>query len=338
MEKRQNKRDNPHINGTPASSGILNDSQGICGGVSPERGLRRRKQKKLKNRIHATVLRYLIITLGCFSLGAGIALFLDPNRIAPGGITGIAIILNKFLPVNTGLLILILNVPLLIFGFIQFGKRFIFSTVYATLVLSAATDLAAFIAAQFDVQAVTDDIFLAALFGGILSAVGLGLVFRCQCTTGGLDIAVSFIHKKWRHLGVGKIFLLLDFLIAGISAIVFKDADVGLYACVSIIVYSALMDVIIYGGNGAKVIYIVSNTPERIKSRLLSELEIGATDIEGVGGYTGERKTILMVAVKKLLYPRLRDIVREEDPSAFMIVSDAQEVYGLGFRSHLEDV
>jgi len=291
-----------------------------------------------RQKIIKGVVRYVAITIGCLCLAAGIALFLNPNNISTGGISGIAIILNKFIPVSTGLLILILNIPLLIIGLIVFGKDFLFSTVYATVVLSLATDLITFLGTKFGIVPLTNDLFLAAIFGGILSALGIGTVFRFKGTTGGLDIVVMLIHKKYRYLGVGSIFLIADFLIAGITAIVFKNLEFGLYACVSVIVYSVLMARIDYGGSGAKFIYIVSDNPEKITARILSELEIGVTYVEGVGAYTSKNKQIIMCVVKKHLYPNLRDIVRDEDPEAFMIVSAAQDVYGLGYRSHHEEL
>lgn len=291
-----------------------------------------------RQKIIKGVVRYVAITLGCLCLAAGIALFLNPNNISTGGVAGIAIILNKFIPVSTGLLILILNVPLLIIGLIVFGKDFLFSTVYATVVLSLATDLITYLGTRFGIVPLTDDLFLAAIFGGILSALGIGTVFRFKGTTGGLDIVVMLIHKKYRYMGVGSIFLIADFLIAGVTAIVFRNLGVGLYSCVSVIVYSVLMDRVVYGGNGAKFIYIVSDCPEKIMARILSELNIGATYIEGVGAYTNKSKQIIMCVVKKHIYPNLRDVVRDEDPAAFMIVSAAQDVYGLGYRSHHEDL
>ena len=302
-----------------------------------------------RQKIRAEIVRYLLITLGCVLLGAGIALFLDPNSIAPGGISGVAIILNKFIPLNTGLLIFLLNIPLLLIGLIKFGKQFLFNTVYATIMLSLATDLISFVMERTNMTAVsaltgetliaaTGDLFLAAVAGGVLCAVGLGLVFRCNCTTGGLDIVVMLIHKKWRHLGVGTIFLIVDFVIAGVSAIVFESIEIGLYAAVGIAIYSVLMDVVIYGGNSAKFVHIVSDMNETIKNCILTELEIGVTGFDGVGEYTGDKKKVLMVVVKKHLYPMLRDIIREEDPDAFMIVTSAKEVYGLGYRSHQEDL
>jgi len=184
-----------------------------------------------RQKIIKGVVRYVAITIGCLCLAAGIALFLNPNNISTG--------------VSTGLLILILNIPLLIIGLIVFGKDFLFSTVYATVVLSLATDLITFLGTKFGIVPLTNDLFLAAIFGGILSALGIGTVFRFKGTTGGLDIVVMLIHKKYRYLGVGSIFLIADFLIAGITAIVFKNLEFGLYACVSVIVYSVLMDRIV---------------------------------------------------------------------------------------------
>lgn len=291
-----------------------------------------------KQKIKDTVVRYLLITFGCFCLGAGIALFLDPNMLAPGGVSGLAIILSRFIPLSTGLIILILNVPLLILGLIKFGKEFLFSTVYATVMLAVATDLMSYIAQVCGITAVTHDLFLAALFGGALSAIGLGIVFRNRCTTGGLDIIVKIIHTKHRHLGTGTVYLIVDIVIAAVSAIVFRDVEIGLYACVGIVVQGLLMDVVIYGGAGAKFVYIISCAPDTIKRRICDELEIGATEIEGEGGYTGEKKRNIMCVAKNHLYPKVRDIVREEDPSAFMIVNSAREVYGLGFRDHHEEL
>ena len=303
----------------------------------PPKELPRPADKKRK--VLQLIARYLVITIGCFSLGAGIALFLDPNKLAPGGLSGVAIILNKFVPqVSTGMWMLILNIPLLITGLVVFGKSFLFSTVYATVMLSVATDVVSWLFRLFWKVPLTDDLLLAALFGGMLCALGLGLVFRNKCTTGGLDIVVMLIHKKCRYMSVGILFLIIDFIVAGISAIVFRSLDIGLYACIGIIVYSLLMDVVIYGGNGAKLIYIVSDKPAAIAQRLLTELEVGATYVEGVGAYTNDRKKIILVAVKKHLYPRLRDIVREEDTSAFMIVGSAKDVYGLGFRNHQDEL
>ncbi len=320
-----NEKDLPGA-GDPASAAGQRTSAETSGAAG-----RRKSGKEI-------VTDLLIITLGCFLLAAGIALFLDPNRLAPGGLSGVAIILNKLLPLNTGLLLLILNIPLLIVGLIKFGRQFLFSTVYATVMLSLLTDLISWIAGLFRVEAVTDDLFLASLFGGLLSGAGLGLVFSRGCTTGGLDIVVALIHKRWRHLSVGRIFLAVDFLVAAASAAVFQDIAIGLYASFGILIYSVVMDAILYGGQGEKFVYIVSEIPDGIRARILSELDIGVTDVEGVGGYTGRNKKILLVAVRKHLYPSLRDIVREEDPAAFMIVNDARAVYGEGFRSHHEDL
>ena len=292
---------------------------------------------KNKAKVSEIIIRYLFITLGCFSLAAGIALFLDPNKLAPGGVSGVAIILNKFIPLSTGTIMLILNVPLLILGLIVFGKEFLFSTVYATVVLSLATDLISFIFTKLWIVPLTTDLFLAAIFGGVLSALGLGLVFRFKCTTGGLDIVVELLHKKYRHLGVGAFFLAIDIAVACVAAIVFRELEIGLYAIVTITVYSVLMDFVVYGGNRAKLLYIVSDNPEPIKDRILNELEIGVTYVYGVGAYTDTPKKIIMCAAKKHLYPSIRDIVRKEDPTAFMIVNAAQDVYGEGFQSHHDE-
>ncbi len=278
------------------------------------------------------ILRLFAISLGCIIAGGGIGLFLVPHNLAPGGVSGIAIILAKFLPVPTGTLVLCLNIPLLFLGLWKFGRRFLVSTLYATVLFSLSIDGAAWI---FGARLpLTEDYFLSAVFGGAASAVGLGLVFRFGCTTGGTDIVVKLLRSRYRHIHTGTLFLIVDLLIALSSAFAFQSIEVALYAVVSIVVNGLLMDCVIYGGNEVKLVYVVSGRYREIADRSLRELEIGATFLNGSGAYTNEEKQIVMIAVKKHLFPKLKDIVRELDSSAFMIVSSAQEIYGEGFRDY----
>lgn len=271
-----------------------------------------------------------MITLGGVIGGAGLSVFLEPHNLAPGGVSGIAIILGNFIPVPTGTLVFCLNIPLLALGLWKFGREFLFSTVYATIVFSASIDGAAWLFGPL--IPVTDDLLLSALFGGAVSALGLGIVFRMGCTTGGTDIIVKILRSRYRHIKTGALFLIVDLTIAIISGIVFCDIELAMYAAVAILVNGVVMDFVIYGGNEAKLVYIVSEHFEEIAARALQTLDIGATYLHGTGVYTNAEKKIVMIAIKKHLYPKLKDIVREADPRAFMIVSGAKEIYGEGFR------
>ena len=287
------------------------------------------KKKALKERF----VDYILITLGSLIFAVGISLFLDPNDLAPGGVSGIAIIINHFWqPVNVGIIIVILNIPIMIIGVIKFGFRFLFSSIYAVAVSSAAMEIL-----SRTVGAVTDDKLLAAVAGGALQAIGIGMVFRAGATTGGTDIIVRVLRQKFRYLKTGTLFMFIDGVIIVVSGIVFKDLNVALYAALALTVYMAVFNAVLYGGDSARLVYIISNSKEKIAERIMNELDAGATILDGKGAYTGQKKEVLMVVLRMRSLPEARDIVREEDKNAFMIVTRATSVFGEGFKSHDEE-
>ena len=256
-----------------------------------------------------------------------VSFFLDPNSLAPGGVTGIAIILNRLTGLATGTWLLIINIPILAIGTWKFGLRFILSTMYCTAMTSLFVNLLA------PIGAVTTDPFLAALVGGSLMAVGLGLVFKAGATTGGTDIIIKLLRLKFPHLKTGSLFLVTDAVIVTLSAFAFKDIDVALYAGVVVVINSVLLDVVLYGRDGAKLMFIISDKYEAITKRLLEDLDIGATHISGSGAYSGKSKNVIMCVIKKQLSPKAEEIVREEDPASFLIVTGATEIFGEGYKS-----
>lgn len=274
---------------------------------------------------------YLVITISAIIYAAGVSLFLDPNSLAPGGITGIAIILNRITGVETGTWILGLNVPILILGAWKFGGKFILSTIYCTVLTSVATNLLT------PVGAVTEDPLLAALVGASLMALALGWVFKAGATTGGMDIIVKVLRLKVPHLKTGSLYLLLDATVVTVSAFVFRNVDRALYAGLVVIVTSFLLDVVLYGRDGAKLIYIISDNSEKITKRLLEDLDIGVTYVQGTGAYSGKEKNVIMCVIRKPLSPKAEEIVKEEDPLAFMIVTSATEIYGEGYKSYFSE-
>ncbi len=282
------------------------------------------EQKKTWKR---RVLDYLMITVASFIYAVAVSLFLDPNSLAPGGVTGIAIILNRLSGLETGTWVLIINVPIIILGMWKFGLHFILSTLYCT----AATSFFINLLATFGVA--TEDRLLAALVGGALMAVGIGLVFKAGATTGGTDIIVKLLRLRFPHLKTGSLFLITDAIIVTSSAFVFKDLDVALYAGLVVFINSVLLDVVLYGRDGAKLIFIISDAHASITKRLLEELDIGVTYISGTGAYSGKEKSVIMCVMKKQISAQAEVIVREEDPAAFMIVTSATEIFGEGYKS-----
>lgn len=277
------------------------------------------------------VKKYAIITAAAFLYAAGVSLFTDPNNMAPGGVTGISIILSRFIPISTGTLIFLINVPILIYAVWKFGHELTISSIYAILLISILTNwLEPFGAA-------TDDILLAALVGGSLTAVSVGVIFRAGATTGGMDIIVKALRLRFPHLRTGKIFFLTDALVVTLSGILFRDVNAALYAAISAITTSFVMDIVLYGRDEAKLLYIISSQADRIAERMMAELAVGVTYINGQGAYSGDNKKVILCVVKKPVSPRAEEIVRQEDSESFMIITSASEVFGEGYKSYFSE-
>ncbi|MCM1086980.1 MAG: YitT family protein [Muribaculaceae bacterium] len=275
--------------------------------------------------------KYAVITVSAFINAAAISLFIDPNNMAPGGVTGIAIIISKSLHIETGTLIFILNIPILLFAIWKFGVRFTISTIYATALISIFANILA------PLGAATDDILLAALAGGVLYAVSIGMIMKVGSTTGGMDIIVKWLRRKLPYLKTGVLFFVTDVIIITISGIVFKDIDAALYAGITVVVSSLMLDIVLYGKDEAKLLYIISDKAPEITKRILEELDIGVTQIEGHGAFSGKEKKVLMCAAKKQISPQVEDIVKEEDAEAFMVITSATEIFGEGYKSYFSD-
>lgn len=282
----------------------------------------------MSNTMKQKIKNFIMMTIGAVLYSAAVSLLLDPNSLAPGGVTGVSIILSRLIPVETGTLILLINIPILILGTWKFGWKFIISTIYCIGIVSPLTN---FFGSHFG--AITEDLFLAALAGGALLAVGMGMVFKAKATTGGIDIIVKLLRLKMPHLKTSNLFLLMDAVVVGCSAFVFQDIDRALYAGMTVIVTSMVMDVVLYGKDEAKLIYIISDKSEEITKRLLDELSIGVTYVKGSGAYSGKEKNVIMCVVKKQISPKVEDVIKLEDPQAFLIVSSATEIYGEGYKN-----
>ncbi len=302
-------------------------------------------KKPDKKAVIKFLLDYCVITFGCVIYSLGVSLFLDASKLASGGVTGIAIIISHLIReisggfvLDTGIIILILNIPLFILGLLFVGKKFIISTIYST-VLSSLLMWAWNIAFAQYLPDLNANILISTLAGGTLFGIGLGLIFRMGSSTGGTDIVVKMLRKKFRYIKMGVISMSIDIVIVLVSGIVFRDFELMCYTILSIVIFTCLFDWVLYGGNTAKLVYVITtaDNAEAICKKILTELDIGATLIDGEGAYTGNQRRIIMCAAKNFLYPKLRDIVREVDPHAFTIVSSAKEIYGEGYKDHFED-
>ena len=271
---------------------------------------------------------YALITVSCFIYAVGISLFLDPNRLAPGGVTGIAIIINNITDFPTGTLVLIINIPIMVIAVLKLGFKLFVSSIYALIISSFAINLLA------PYGPVTDDLLLASITGAVLVGVSIGLIFRAGATTGGADIIVKLLRLRFKHIKNGRIFMISDGIVVAISGFVFKNINVALYAGISVLIQSFVLDLVLYGTDGARLLYIISDNENDIAERFMKELDVGVTYLQGRGAYTSKNKKVMLCAMRKQLLPRARGIVLQHDENAFMIVTSANQVFGEGFRRH----
>jgi len=271
---------------------------------------------------------YLLIIVGSVITAISINMFLVPNKIAPGGVSGIATVLYYLFGFPVGTTMLVLNIPLFILGIRHLGGVFGVKTLFSTVVLSVVVDLTTFL------PVLTREPLLASIYGGIIMGAGLGLVFRSGATTGGTDLAAKIIHKFIPFLTLGQLLLAVDFTVIVFAAVVFKDYDLALYAIVTLFVSSQVIDGLLEGVNFAKAVFIISNKSKFIAERIMKDLDRGVTGLDGTGMYTGQDKTVLMCVLRRPEIPVLKSIVREIDKNAFIILTDVREVLGEGFKTY----
>lgn len=283
------------------------------------------------------VKEYILLTLGAIVYACGITLFLDPNKLAPGGISGISVIVSHVTggALSTGMLILLLNTPLLALAFFKLNKKVAIRTLYMLAMIALFEKIIVMLIG--DPMLIEGDLFINAAVGAALMSVGIGTAFRNGATTGGTDIIIKFLRLKYKHIKTGTFFLMIDAVVVAASGIVFGDLRVAFYAGLVVLIQSTLLDLVLYGRDGAALVHIISTNDKRISERLLKELDCGVTMLDGTGAYSGVGKQILLTAVHKQNLPKVREIVREEDDKAFMIISSANTVLGEGFRSHREE-
>lgn len=295
-----------------------------------EKGLE--TQLTVKSKVLRWIIDIILIIIGSALYSVGLHCFATPNDIAAGGVGGISIIINELTDLNVGFLYGIINVPLIIIGFIFLGKKMMFKTMIGVAVITAATD---WLLPLAGVPVYSDgDKLLAAIFAGIFFGVGMGLVYLRDGTTGGTDIINKLINKKFPHFSMGVIMLSTDAVVIIASMIVFGTIEAGLYSIISIFVASKVMDMILYGSFEGKMLLIFSDKYEEISEYIMNSLERGVTWLDGEGAYSKREKHIICCAVHKNEYSKVKRKVKEIDPGAFIIITNAGEVLGMGFHDN----
>lgn len=277
--------------------------------------------------------RWLVLTtLGSALFALGFALFLIPNDINTGGISGLAMILRELLGFGgVGSLTLIINIPLFLIGGLKIGKRFFAGSLVGMIVSSVLMDVFTMISFQ------TPDPLLGGLYGGVLCGTGLGLVFMAGASTGGSDIVVRLVKKKYRNLPIGRISMMFDTVVVLLTGVVFRDVSKALYSGVVVFVCGQVIDAVVYRFDYSRVALIISKEHEAIAQAIGEKLDRGATYLHGAGSYSGQNMEIVLTVVRKGQLAELKELVMDIDRSAFVIVQEAHQVLGDGFSDYSPD-
>lgn len=269
---------------------------------------------------------YTGMTIGVLIAALALNLFFIPHKIAAGGISGLATVLHYLFDFPVGIIMLSINVPIFLVGLKVLGARQGFNTLYCALLFSFFTD---FTASYTPV--VTGDIMLNSLYGGIMTGVGLGVVFKCKGNTAGTAL-LALIFNKLFNISIGRALFIFDVIVVALAGIVFESAALSLYAVISIFVCSKIIDLIQEGKTASKAFFIMSENPEQLSQKIFDEIDRGATYLQAMGAYTKQKREMLLCIVNTNEVSELKEIVYSHDPNAFIMITDAHEVIGEGFH------
>lgn len=270
---------------------------------------------------------FFICLTACVIYSVGLNVFVIPNDLVQGGIMGIAIILNTVFPfLKVGFLTLLMNVPIFILAFRKIGGVFIVKSFITTVMMSFFIDLFDFLPSY------RGETIIVSLFGGLISGASLALIFIRGATTGGTDIIAKLLRLKMPNLTMGKIVMFLDFVVIALCALIFRNIESALFSAVMIFVSGYFIDYFIYGASHSKLILIITNRHEEISEKITAEIHRGHTILPIEGGYTRKSKKMILCAVRSNEAVKLNRLIRQTDPEAFTIITDAGEIIGQGFR------
>ena len=274
-------------------------------------------------RKHEPLNAWLNIVLGCLIAASAYPLFMTPHNIAPGGLTGVSIILNYLFHVPVGTTSLLLGTPLFLISWRTVSAQFALRSLGATILFSVLIDILPF-------PSLTDDYLMATIFGAVLLGIGLAVIMRGNATTGGTDMLAQMLHRRFQSVHVGVFLAALDGCVV-LSAWFIMGARAALYALCNIFICSRIMDIMLSGWGSAKACFIVTSAQQRITERIMQELERGVTLLDATGAYSGEKRQMILCVATGREIPRLKRILKEEDPKAFLFITDTHETLGEGF-------
>lgn len=287
-----------------------------------------------KNPVLRQLKKYLLIVLGCAIYAVGFQFFCFPNEIISGGVVGIAMILNALSGLPVGVLTILLNVPLFVVAWKHFGLDFLLGSLAGMLLMSVMVDLLATTG-----YVATSDPMLGAVIGGVLKGAGMGLVFCVGATTGGMDIVVKFLRQRYNHINFGTIMLAIDVSVITLYALILSahNYESAMYSLIAMFASTKVIDLLLYGMDNSCICYIISENSEALIREITSgHMHRGVTVLEGEGAYSHRKKQVIMCVIKRNQIPEVRRLVRGIDEQAFVIMTDAKNVFGNGFGSIAE--
>ena len=283
--------------------------------------------KKIEKTSVKKILIEIIGTIvGSFIMAVGVALFLLPNQLSSGGIAGIATITYYLLKIPMGTLIMVINIPLFLFSGYKIGKAFFIKSIIGTISLSFFID-------NLDkIEPLTNDRFLACVYGGIIIGIGTAVLLKVNSSTGGSDL-ISYIAKKYNPtIRTSNIILIIDFVIICLNMLFFREIEIGLYSAIAIYLMGKIIDILFEGIYFTKMMLIISDKSEEIAKVIENEIKRGTTGIYGKGMYTNKEKLILMCVAPRKDIARIKLMVRKIDTNSFIIITNSREVLGQGFK------
>ena len=266
------------------------------------------------------------IIFGCILMAGGTSFFLLPNKLSAGGFAGISTIVYYLFKIPLGTFMLAINVPVFILTYYKLGKRFAINSIIGATLYSVFVDV-------FDkLPAVTDDRLLACIYGGILTGVGTGILLNVKSSTGGTELVTNIIRSYNAKYTTSKLIIIIDTVIVILNVIFFGEIEIGLYSAITIIIMGKVIDILVEGTNFSKLLFIISEKNDKIAKEIGTNVKRGSTGIYGKGMFKDNSKIVLMCAIGRGDLPKVKQIVKEIDKDAFIIISNAREVLGMGFR------
>lgn len=284
------------------------------------------------NQIMSIIKKYALVLLGCVMYAVGFVAFIKPAGITSSGVTGFVNVINIIHPINIGFVILCINIPLIIVSLIKLKWKFTLSTIIGVVLSSQMITLCE----HFLTPTLpwTHDVWIACVLGGAVMGSGLGLIMRNGSSTGGADVIVKVLHQKWRYLSGGTLGICLNVVVLLGFLMATKDLDATVHAAIAIVVSNSMYDLMLYGYNTSKTVYIITDKADELRTQLLERCECGATILKAQGAYTHNEKQVVLCVVRNAMYPILKDIINDVDPTAFVIVSRSGEIYGKGYKTY----